>query len=368
MSVTATYTQVTSTTNTWIGTFQIGGVYYAIKDPNQLYRIETNGTQTYLRTVSGDVWGAVECDGTYIYRANSTTILKVNPADGSVPYSSACSGLRCLGIDTAGSRIFGLTNAGALYVFTLNNMTQYYVNNLGAATYGPKMVYLNGALYIPVYGGQIKKYVVDTGVVSTLTLTSSSGWLTISTDGTYLYASVDGGRIYRVDPANSNAQEELLGDSAGRYWYSNTYYNGQLWNAAYNGHAYKIALPIPAVPTASPTTSTIYTDTSVTLSCATSGATIKYTTNGTTPSATNGTTYSAPFTVSATTTIKFCAIKDGYLTAGADVVLTWGRVNSFTYNSGTWKQTKSLYVRNNSTWKLANKAYQIKNGQWTQIY
>ena len=98
--------------------------------------------------------------------------------------------------------------------------------------------------------------------------------------------------------------------------------HGQIWANAYNGYCYKIALPIPAVPTSSITTSTIYSDTAVTLSCSTSGATIKYTTDGTTPSATNGTTYSAPFTVSATTTIKFCAIKDGYLTAGTDVVLT----------------------------------------------
>ena len=142
MVVTATYNQITSATNTWIGTFQIGGVYYAIKDPNLLYRIETDGTATYLRAISGNVWGDVNCDGTYIYRASSTTIFKINPADASVPYSSACANLRCLGIDTAGARIFGLTNAGALYVFTTNNMTQYYVNNVGAATYGGNTVYV----------------------------------------------------------------------------------------------------------------------------------------------------------------------------------------------------------------------------------
>jgi hypothetical protein len=37
----------------------------------------------------------------------------------------------------------------------------------------------------------------------------------------------------------------------------------------------------------------------------------------------NGTTYSGAITINKTTTLKFCAIKDGYLTAGTDVVLTW---------------------------------------------
>ena len=51
---------------------------------------------------------------------------------------------------------------------------------------------------------------------------------------------------------------------------------------------------------------------SVTLSCATVGATIKYTTNGLTPSATVGTTYSAAISVAASTMLKAVAIKTDF--------------------------------------------------------
>lgn len=81
-----------------------------------------------------------------------TTVFKIDPLTGNVPYSSALSGVRSIALDSAGARIFALLNNGGLYVFTTNNMTKYYVTNVGAATYGPGLCYLNGALYIPVYG------------------------------------------------------------------------------------------------------------------------------------------------------------------------------------------------------------------------
>ena len=48
-----------------------------------------------------------------------------------------------------------------------------------------------------------------------------------------------------------------------------------------------------------------------TITCATSGATIKYTTDGSTPSASHGNTYSSAITLSTSCTIKAIAIKDG---------------------------------------------------------
>ena len=49
----------------------------------------------------------------------------------------------------------------------------------------------------------------------------------------------------------------------------------------------------------------------ITLTCATAGATIYYTTNGTTPSATNGTSYSAPIDIVASGALRAIAIKSG---------------------------------------------------------
>ena len=67
---------------------------------------------------------------------------------------------------------------------------------------------------------------------------------------------------------------------------------------------------IVATPTFTPVAGTYFAPQSVTLSCATSGATIRYTTDGTNPTATSP-VYSNAINVSATTTIKAMATKTG---------------------------------------------------------
>jgi len=66
-----------------------------------------------------------------------------------------------------------------------------------------------------------------------------------------------------------------------------------------------------AAPVITPAGGTFTASQSVTITCATSGVTIKYTTDGTTPSSSAGNTYSAAITVSATSVIKAVAIKSG---------------------------------------------------------
>lgn len=66
-----------------------------------------------------------------------------------------------------------------------------------------------------------------------------------------------------------------------------------------------------ATPVASPAAGTFDTSTSVTLTTATSGADIYYTVDGSTPTS-SSTKYSTAISLSATTTIKAIAIKDGY--------------------------------------------------------
>lgn len=73
---------------------------------------------------------------------------------------------------------------------------------------------------------------------------------------------------------------------------------------------YTINIPQVATPTFSPTAGTYTSAQSVTIACATDGATIYYTTDGTEPT-TSSTVYSAPISVSETTTIKAIAVKNG---------------------------------------------------------
>jgi phi13 family phage major tail protein len=64
-----------------------------------------------------------------------------------------------------------------------------------------------------------------------------------------------------------------------------------------------------AMPVASVAGGTYAASQSVTLSCATAGAAIKYTIDGTTPTASHGTTYSTAITVSASTVLRAIATK-----------------------------------------------------------
>ncbi len=71
------------------------------------------------------------------------------------------------------------------------------------------------------------------------------------------------------------------------------------------------ALPVAATPTFSPVAGTYMTEQNVTISCETANAAIYYTLDGSDPTE-NSTLYSAPITVSETTTIKAIAIASGY--------------------------------------------------------
>ena len=70
---------------------------------------------------------------------------------------------------------------------------------------------------------------------------------------------------------------------------------------------------LPA-PTFSPAAGTYTTSQSVTISDATAGTTIYYTTNGTTPT-TSSTDYTGAITVSATETLEAIAVATGYTTS-----------------------------------------------------
>lgn len=77
-----------------------------------------------------------------------------------------------------------------------------------------------------------------------------------------------------------------------------------------------VILNAVATPSFDPSGGTFTGSKSVTISCATSGASIIYTTNGTTPSAVNGTSYSGAITVASSITLRAIATKSGMNDSG----------------------------------------------------
>lgn len=103
---------------------------------------------------------------------------------------------------------------------------------------------------------------------------------------------------------------------------------------AYVGNLYsdvveKTYTKTPAAPVITPNGGTIYEATQVTIT-AESGATIYYTTDGNTPTPENGTQYTAPFTVSATTTVKARAYVGEVYSSVAEATYTYSDVTPST--------------------------------------
>ncbi len=87
-------------------------------------------------------------------------------------------------------------------------------------------------------------------------------------------------------------------------------YAGGFTDSSVTSGAYTIILPA-AAPVFSPADGTYTSTQYVTMTSATSGASIRYTTDGSTPTETNGTIYSGPVTISATTTLQAIAYASG---------------------------------------------------------
>ena len=88
--------------------------------------------------------------------------------------------------------------------------------------------------------------------------------------------------------------------------------------------------------------------TAVTITSATSGATIRYTTDGTTPNETSGTVYSSPVTMNATATLKAIAYQNGMsdsgIMAGAYTIGATAATPTFSPGAGSYNSTQTVTI------------------------
>ena len=167
------------------------------------------------------------------------------------------------------------------------------VFNKGTGSNGPK--YYNTGTAIRAYGGN--NFVVSsTGTISAITLTFSSG------EGTNAITTNVGSFSSPEWTGSSSEVTFTVGETSGHRRVkavSVTYSSG--------GQQQETV----ATPTFTPEGGTYTEAQSVTISCATEGATICYTTDGSEPTS-NSTQYSVPLNINTTTTLKAKAFKSGY--------------------------------------------------------
>ena len=109
---------------------------------------------------------------------------------------------------------------------------------------------------------------------------------------------------------------------------------------------YPVSGPPVAAPVFNPPAGTYTTAQTVTLSTATPGASIRYTTDGSTPTETSGTLYSAPIAVSSTSTIQALAYASGMtdsIVSSAAYTISGGSGGPPWYNSA-WSSRKAVTI------------------------
>lgn len=224
-------------------------------------------------------------------------------------------------LNTLGANLEGISpeNVASLdgdYVILAKNNTTYYA--LKGEASGTRIASVD-------YTGLTSSYSGDASLIWTIA-TSGSGY-TIK-NGSNFIGWTSGNTADLVDENDYDATKCLMGiDDNGDGTYkiyvaadatrilakntSNAYFG------FYTGSGYNALVLVPATameqvktPTFDPAAGEVTSGDQVTISCATSGATIHYTVDGTDPTSSSA-TYSSPIEITATTTIKAIAVKDG---------------------------------------------------------
>ncbi|HTQ31542.1 MAG TPA: choice-of-anchor tandem repeat GloVer-containing protein [Opitutaceae bacterium] len=313
----------------------------------------TNGSDPYaalLQGSDGNFYGTTRGGGS----ASDGTVFQVTPAGVlttliSFNGSNGANGLAGLVQDSSNkfygtTEIGGSSNEGTLFQLTLSgNLTTLVTFNgsNGAIPEARLVLGSDGNFYGTTYGtsgdnGTIFR-LTPAGVMTTLVSFGGTNGarptasLLQGRDGNFYGTTLAGGSnnngtlftmtpagaittLLSFDSANGADPYATLIQGSDGYIYGTTTFGG----GSNNGVIFQLILPSAATPTFSPSAGGYTGVQSVTISSATAGASIAYTTDGTTPTesggtVTHGSLYSGPVTVGAgSTTLSAIAFESGY--------------------------------------------------------
>ncbi len=303
----------------------------------------SNPEGTLLQASDGNFYGTTEGGGVgnfgTIFRmtpaGDLTTLLTFNDAIGYNPMAGLNEGLDGnfygnTGAGTIGT-IFRMTPTGnltTLLAFNGDNGSypgapvlrgrdgNFYGTTEGG---GPGS---RGTLYMISPAGALTTWVSFNGTNGA----SPAGALIQTSDGTFYGTTVEGGSsesgtVFSMKPDGlfislasfdgANGDQPFASVIQGN---DRNFYGTTRWGGAYgSGVVYQLIIPpaVVAAPVISPGTGTYPCPQSVTITSATSGTTIRYTSDGSTPTKIYGTQYTGPLTISTTTTLQAIAYKTG---------------------------------------------------------
>jgi hypothetical protein len=184
-----------------------------------------------------------------------------------------------------------------------------YEGGLSDSAVSTAVYTIGAAVNAPVFSPAAGTYNNNTNV--TITSSTSGATIRYTTDGSTPSETV--GTVY-TGPVTISATTTLKAIA----------YESGLADSTITTGTYTLQV---AAPVFTPGSGTYTAAQSVTITCATSGASIRYTTDGSTPTTTTGTLYVGPISVASTTTIKAIAFKTGYTSSPVVTVV-------YTINTG----------------------------------
>ncbi len=273
--------------------------------------------------------GGSSDDGTVFKMTSAgvlTSLVSFTGANGAYPYSSLVQG--------SDGNFYGTTSGGG----SNDDGTVFTLNSTGGVWTLTTLVSFNGAIgslseaalvqgsdgnyYGTTQGGGVNAegtifMMTPTGVLTTLVDGAGSGTALVQGSNgnfygtTYTGGSSNAGTVFQMTPAGVLTTLVSFDGANGGYPQAALVQgsDGNFYGAV--GLVFQLIIPQATAPVFSPAASTYTSIQTVTITSATNGTSIRYTTDGSTPTETSGTLYSGPVSIGTTATLKAIAYENG---------------------------------------------------------